>query len=379
MNLPYLGLVFNFPQTKSFSMDFCSEMLLNQLQQDLHLPFKPEAIVPQEYYQILTRIPWLGRKFPIRTLETMLNNLWVYPQAIKKVRDRFQYFHICDHSYANLVHDLPAERTGVFCHDLDAFRSLLEPKKYRRGWHYNAGQKHVLSGMQKAKFVFYTTNEVRQEIEHYQLLDPSKLIQAPLGIASEFTAIAAQKPSKLLESIIDQQPFLLNVSSNQVRKRLDILLQAFAGIHERFPELKLVRVGAEWTPQMQKLIQSLGIGNSIIRLQGLERSELAELYRQATITLVTSESEGFGLPVIEALACGSPVVASDIPVLREVGGNAVTFCPLNRIDDWVTVLENHLQAPNAQPSKGDHLAQAAKYSWAAHAKTISDAYEKMVN
>ena len=85
------------------------------------------------------------------------------------------------------------------------------------------------------------------------------------------------------------------------------------------------------------------------------------------------------MPVIEALACGSPVVATDIPVLREVGGNAVTFCPLTRIDDWVTVLENHLQAPNAQPSKGDRLAQAAKYSWAAHAKTISDAYESIVN
>jgi glycosyltransferase involved in cell wall biosynthesis len=82
--------------------------------------------------------------------------------------------------------------------------------------------------------------------------------------------------------------------------------------------------------------------------------------------------------VIEALACGSPVVATDIPVLREVGGNAVTFCPLTRIDDWVTVLENHLQAPNAQPSKGDRLAQAAKYSWAAHAKTISDAYEQLL-
>jgi len=60
-------------------------------------------------------------------------------------------------------------------------------------------------------------------------------------------------------------------------------------------------------------------------LQGLERSELAELYRQATYTLVISESEGFGLPVIEALACGSPVVATRIPVLREVGGDAVTF------------------------------------------------------
>lgn len=88
MNLPSLGLVFNFPQTKSFSMDFCSEMLLNQLEHDSNLPFKPEAIIPQKYYRILTRIPWLGRKFPIRTLEIMLNNLWVYPQALKKVRDR---------------------------------------------------------------------------------------------------------------------------------------------------------------------------------------------------------------------------------------------------------------------------------------------------
>jgi glycosyltransferase involved in cell wall biosynthesis len=373
MNLPSLGVVFNFPQTKSQSMDFCSEMLLHQLQRNPNLPFQSEAIIPRHYYQILTRIPWLGKKFPIRTLDSMFNHLWVYPQAIKKVRYRFSYFHICDHSYANLVHELPAERTGVFCHDLDAWRSLLEPEKYRRGWHYNAGQKHVLTGMQKAKFIFYTTNEVRQEIEHYQLLDPQKLIKAPLGIAPEFTAIASPQPAKILESI-GQQPFLLSISSNQIRKRLDILLQVFAGIHEQFPDLKLVRVGAEWTPQMQKLIQSLGIGKSIIRLQGLERSELAELYRQATITLVTSESEGFGLPVIEALACGSPVVASDIPVLREVGGNAVTFCSLTNIDDWVKAIANHLQSPSKQPLPEERLAQASKYSWTAHAKIISDAY-----
>lgn len=75
MNLLSLGLVFNFPQTKSFSIDFCSEMLLNQLEQDSNLSFKPEAIIPEEYYQILTRIPWLDRKFPIRTLETMLNKM----------------------------------------------------------------------------------------------------------------------------------------------------------------------------------------------------------------------------------------------------------------------------------------------------------------
>jgi len=88
--------------------------------------------------------------------------------------------------------------------------------------------------MQKAKFVFYTTQEVCQEIERYQLIDPNKLIQATLGIASEYNVIVSSRPFKVLE-VLGQQPYLLNVSSNQVRKRLDVLLQVFAGIHERFP------------------------------------------------------------------------------------------------------------------------------------------------
>ena len=59
----------------------------------------------------------------------------------------------------------------------------------------------------------------------------------------------------------------------------------------------------------------------------LDRATLAAVYRRSALVLLPSEREGFGLPVLEALACGTPVVASDIDALREVGGDAVRYCP----------------------------------------------------
>jgi glycosyltransferase involved in cell wall biosynthesis len=67
----------------------------------------------------------------------------------------------------------------------------------------------------------------------------------------------------------------LSISSNQPRKRLDILIEVFAGLHGQFPELKLVRVGNEWTPKHQERIRQLGLESAIVRLHGLSRQELA--------------------------------------------------------------------------------------------------------
>jgi len=64
-------------------MDFCSEMRIEQLRHNVDLPFKTEAIIPEHYYRILTRIPWLGRKFQIRTFDITFNYFLVYPQTIK--------------------------------------------------------------------------------------------------------------------------------------------------------------------------------------------------------------------------------------------------------------------------------------------------------
>jgi glycosyltransferase involved in cell wall biosynthesis len=375
-----LALICDYLEEGWLSMNFCAEMLFDRLNAEHSAEMRSQQIRPV-FQKRFGKIPWLNKKKSAFAMDRSVNHFWDYPRHLRKQLKDFDFFHLCDHSYAQLVHTLPPERTGVFCHDIDAFRTILEPTKYPGSARYNAMQSRVLQGFQKAAVVFYTTTEVRKQIEHYNLLDPSRLVQAPLGIAPEYSPHAQELGlgDRQVLAKIDNQPFILSVSSSKNRKRLDILLDVFAAVRAKNPQLKLVRVGSNWTAAHQEQIERLGIADGIIHLQGLERTTLAELYRQALLVLVTSESEGFGLPIIEALACGSIVVASDLPVLREVGESAGVYCPVGDIPKWSETVEQLLTSPTSAPERSVRLTQAAKYSWSSHTQTISQAYVKLSN
>jgi glycosyltransferase involved in cell wall biosynthesis len=173
------------------------------------------------------------------------------------------------------------------------------------------------------------------------------------------------------------RPFLLHVGSTIPRKRIDVLLDVFGRVRERRPELRLVQVGGVWTAAQTELIDRLGIGPAIVQARGLTRDALAELYRRAAVVVLPSEAEGFGLPVIEALACGAILVATDIPVLRETGGDAAVYCPLADVSAWTETVVRAFADPASAPDRGVRLAQARRYSWAAHARTIADTYLRL--
>ena len=357
------------------SMDLCADMLTQSLQEEHNTVFDVQSICPPFSWR-LKRIPKLGENDFAYNSDRLLNRFWDYPQYLKKKVNEFDLFHVSDHSYAQLVHVLPPERTGVFCHDIDAFRSLLEPTIEPRPAWYRAMSNRILTGLQKAAVVFYTTTEVKNQIEHYNLLDSSRLIKAPLGISSEFSLInqANQAMDQDILKQVGETPFLLHVGSCIPRKRIDILLEVFAEVRKSHPELRLVKVSGDWTNDQLAQINQLGLEPSIVYLKGLTRSQIATLYRKATLVLLTSEAEGFGLPVIEALACGAIIVASDIPVLREVGENAVTYCPVGEISTWVKTVDQLVINPNYSPELEIRLAQSQKYSWSTHANTIAEAY-----
>lgn len=370
-----LALICDYLEEGWLSMNFCAEMLYKYLDAEHSAEMRSQQILPA-FQKRFGYIPGLNQKKSAFAMDRSINHFWDYPRYLSKQLNDFDFFHICDHSYSQLVHTLPPERTGVFCHDIDAFRTILQPDKYPGSVRYNAMQARVLKGFQKAAVVFYTTTEVRKQIERYNLLDPARLVQAPLGIAPEYSPHAQEigLSDRQIIAQVDNQPFILSVSSSKNRKRLDVLLDVYAAVRAKHPELKLVRVGSDWTSAHKEQIERLKIADGIIHLQGLERTALAELYRRALLVLVTSEAEGFGLPIIEALACGSTVVASDLPVLREVGESAGVYCPVGDIPQWAETVDRLLTSPTAAPERAVRLAQAAKYSWSAHTRTISQAY-----
>ncbi len=177
---------------------------------------------------------------------------------------------------------------------------------------------------------------------------------------------------------IGGRPWVLHVGACITRKRVDVLLEVVAAVRETVPDLHLVKVGGEWTADHRERIARLGLVDAITHLSGLARVELAEVYRRAAVVLVPSEAEGFGLPVIEALACGTAVVASDIPALRESGGPAAVYAPVADVGKWADLVAKLLTNPAAAPPRADRLAWARRFTWTAHAEIIAQSYHRLL-
>ena len=109
--------------------------------------------------------------------------------------------------------------------------------------------------------------------------------------------------------------------------------------------VRLLRVGEALTAEQRQLARQLGVESAIVELSRLSREVLAAAYRFANLLVHTADAEGFGLPPIEAMACGCQVIASDLPVLREVGGTAATYCAVGDIEGWKNAVVAAIEGP----------------------------------
>lgn len=319
--------------------------------------------------------------------DRLLNRFFQYPQFLRKQKARFDLFHIVDHSYSQLVHELPANRTVVTCHDVDTFRCLWEPSHAGRGLAFRLMTKRILSGLRKAAHVCCDSAATQKEVLDRNLVPRDKTSVIPLGVHPAFAPVSDERSSievsRLLDLPADAGTIdLLHVGSTIARKRIDFLLEVFAELHARDCRLRLLRVGGALSQVQQAHADRLGISNQIFTFPFLTPLQLAEVYRRATLLLLPSETEGFGLPLVEAMACATPVLASDLLVLREVGGSEAEYAKVSEKREWVKkiriLLGEHRDNKEAWSRRRERCReQAQKFSWHATAAAMAEIYQQV--
>lgn len=381
-----IALICDFVEENWPSMDLVADMLFQHLQRDHEAGLQVTRVCPPMRRRF-GRSPRLGVAPAFHNLDRLANRFFDYPRYLRDLRANVDVFHIVDHSYAQLVHCLPAERTVVTCHDLDTFRCLIDPAREKRPAWFRAMTSRILKGFTQAGHVITGSAIVRDEIISHGLLPPERITVIPNGVhpscSPDRDSVADDELARLLPPNSSGAFWLLNVGSTIPRKRLDILLRVVAAVRQDLPGVRLLRVGGALTPEHLRLAEELNIQDAIVELGSITRELLGAAYRRADLLVHTAEAEGFGLPLIESMACGCRVVASDIAVLRDISGPGTTYCSLDDIPGWratvVRMLRDRFERCGAfEQDRKQALAHAARFSWTETARRTANIYQQVL-
>jgi glycosyltransferase involved in cell wall biosynthesis len=378
---PRVALLADYLEEGWTSMDLVADMLAAELPR-ADAPVAATLLRPAMRRRFSGASARSGAGF---TADRVLARFVDYPRWLRPRVSEFDVFHVLDHSYAHLALALPEGRVVMNCHDVDAFRSVLEPERDPRSAAYRAMSARILSGFRRAARVLCISSATRDAILAHDLLPADRVEVAYLGVHPSCTmtphAHADAAAAGLLGAARPDAPELLHVGSTIARKRIDVLLHTFAAVRSRHEEARLVRAGGPLTDSQQQLAERLGIAGSIVTLPHVSRDVLAAVYRRAAVVLQPSDAEGFGLPVAEAMSCGTPVVASDLPVLREAGGEEAMYAPVGVAAGFagavLALLDERERDPDAWRRRRERgVAWASRFSWHAYAERASAAYRR---
>lgn len=228
-------------------------------------------------------------------------------------------------------------------------------------------------------FSEYMYRDIRRR---FPFLPPEKIRVIPHGLDPLFlepvcdAEVKAFARRKLLPS-----DFLLFVGTLEARKNVARLIQAFREISSLRPSLHLVLIGKRGREgeKIKGMVEDLGLKERVHFKGYVDRSELKLFYHLARALVIPSLVEGFGFPVIEAMACSLPVLASRTSALPEVGGEAALYFDPENVKEIIQAIQAILDNPDLRFTlcqKG--LRRAREFSWEKAAARTLDFYEKIV-
>ncbi|MDP9254002.1 MAG: glycosyltransferase family 4 protein [Verrucomicrobiota bacterium] len=321
-------LIGNYPADQQQSMQRFGTMMLEGL---TAAGVAAELIQPEPFFGRMK----IAGPFVAKWL-AYIDKFLLFPRRLRrKLAASFSIVHICDHS--NAIYSCQIKNTPVLvtCHDLLAVRGALgEETDCPASFTGNYLQRWILAGLRRATAVacvsYATLRDAERLIDHNR--GQPELHVVPNGLNYPYrkqTHEVVQSRLRGFERLDLKRPFLLHVGSNLRRKNREGVLRIF-GLTKNKWNGQLVFAGDPLGNELHSLGEKLGLLERIVEVVNPNSESLEALYSSATALLYPSRFEGFGWPVIEAQACGCPVICSNRGPLPEVGGEAAL---MHEVDD----------------------------------------------
>lgn len=221
-----------------------------------------------------------------------------------------------------------------------------------------------------ADMVFCNSNTTMVDLQRFYPRQDSDVVA--IHLAKDKTFIQRSE-SEIARP--NQSKFLLYVGARNFYKGFDHLLDAYSVWAGR-ERVNLIVVGRAWTGEELQVIAARGLESNVQLMENVDDSILCDLYNQAEAFIYPSIYEGFGIPLLEAMACGCPIVASRIPSTVEVAGHIPIYFEPGDVSSLVKALDQMLMGDGIPEKVNEGLVLANKYSWE---KTAEAFYQKLIS
>jgi glycosyltransferase involved in cell wall biosynthesis len=284
----------------------------------------------------------------------------------------------------------PPQRRGSSVTTIHDVCALVHPEWYTRevvGIHRRKNQ----ATAEKATEIIAVSEFTRQEFLGLHSVDPARVHVVYEGVSSVFRPQEHERSARTASRLGLAKPFLLYVGTRERRKNVLGLIDIFARVWERRPETMLAVVGMRpwaeakqvhgverWSgTEVEDRTRELGVAERVRILGHVSIQELVELYSAADVFLYPTYYEGFGLPALEAMACGLPVVASSRSALPEIIGDAGLLADPEDPDGFCQLILQLLEDWNLRERcRVRGLGRASQFTWGATAEGTVRVYKE---
>jgi glycosyltransferase involved in cell wall biosynthesis len=269
-------------------------------------------------------------------------------------------------------------RTIVTIHDL----SLLLHSRTHEEELVRRARLRLPATARMASKIITDSESVKREICEHLRVRPEKIAVVPLAPRRAFRPVAEAAAAEARRRLGVEDDFLLFVGTVEPRKNLLTLVRAFEELMrhtELRPQLVIAGKKGWLTEELFALIEQSGLGSRMLFTGYISDEDLAALYSSCRVCVYPSLYEGFGLPPLEAMSCGAPVITSRIPVIMETVGDAARLVEptdVRALADSIHALWAN-DAERLQLSAGG-IAHAARFTWERTARLTLDVYEEVL-